>query len=178
MKTIYFVRHGLTDSNVAGLTAGGELESVLTDEGREQAKRAGRDLSSKNIDLIVCSPMKRTIETAELIAGELGVDKKLIKTNPDFVERFMGAYSGKSHLEYRKDMVTGKVHESVETPQALKARVSRGIEWLKSLPATNLVLVSHGATGRMVKVIDQDLHHDDMYKIDGLDNTEIYEFTV
>ncbi len=41
MKTIYFVRHGETQANVDGLIAGGEFESQLTENGINQAKKAG-----------------------------------------------------------------------------------------------------------------------------------------
>lgn len=178
MKTIFFVRHGLTDANVANIVSGGEHEAELTDEGRKQAKRAGQDLRAKTIDMVVCSPMKRTVETAEIIARELGVDPKTIQTNEDFRERMMGIYSARSHPEYRKAVLAGEEHETLETPQQMHERVSRGLEWLKTLPGENIVLVSHGATGRVVKVISQDLHIDDMYKIEGFGNTEIYEFTL
>ncbi len=178
MKNVYYVRHGESEGNVQGIVSGGEHDALLTDEGRKQASRAGKDLKNKNIDLIVCSPMQRTLETARLIAAEVGIDSKDILVNEDFRERMMGVYSGKPHKKYREDMVSGNFHESAETPATLKERVSRGFDWLKKQQGKNVVLVSHGATGRMVKVIDQDLHHDDMYKLEGFGNTEIYEFTL
>ncbi len=178
MKTIFFVRHGLTDANVANIVSGGEHEAMLTDEGRAQAKRAGQDLKPKNVDLVVCSPMKRTIETAEIIAKELGIDPKTIQKNEDFRERIMGVYSQRPHPEYRQAVSKGEVHESLETPAQMHERVKRGLEWMQTLPGKNIVLVSHGATGRMVRVISQDLHHDEIYKVEGFGNTEIYEFTL
>ncbi len=178
MKTIYYVRHGESEGNVQGIVSGGEHDALLTDEGRKQASRAGRDLKDKKIDLIVCSPMQRTVDTAQLIAKELGINPKDILVNEDFRERMMGVYSGQPHKKYREDMVSGNFHESAEPPAVLKERVSRGFDWLKKQKGNNIVLVSHGATGRMVKVIDQDMHHEDMYKLEGFGNTEIYEFTL
>lgn len=178
MKTIFFVRHGLSDANVAGITSGGDHEAILTEEGRNQATHAGKDLKSKKIDMIVCSPMKRTIETAQLIAKELGIDEEDIVPNGDFIERLMGYYSGRPHTEYRADMQAGTPHETLETPAQLHARVKRGLDALRELPANKIVLVSHGATGRMIKLISEGMHHDDMYKIDAFGNTEIYEFTL
>lgn len=178
MQTVYYVRHGESEGNVAGVTSGAEHDCDLTDEGRRQARQAGQDLKDKHIDLIVCSPMKRTIETAQLIAAELGYDAKDIVTRKEFIERFMGIHSRQPYQEFREAVQSNNVHDSLETPKAMRDRVKKGLDWIQSQSAQNIVLVSHGGTGRIVKIIDQDLHHDDMYKLDGFGNTEIYEFTL
>jgi broad specificity phosphatase PhoE len=178
MKTIYFVRHGLSKSNVENITSGAEDDVELTDVGRDQAKRAGRDLADKNIDTIVCSPMIRTVETAQIIAEEIGLDKDTILTNKDFIERYMRKYHGRPHGEYRKAVTSSPDPEGLESAADMVARVKRGFDWLQTIEGENIVLVSHGAVGRVVKIIQNNLHHDDMYKIDGFSNTEIYEFKI
>jgi probable phosphoglycerate mutase len=57
MKNIYFVRHGQSIMNVSGHYAG-VTDTPLTDEGRNQAKVAGKNLKSEQIpiDIIVSSP--------------------------------------------------------------------------------------------------------------------------
>ncbi len=176
--TVYYVRHGESEGNVAGVASGSEHDCDLTDEGRRQAKEAGRKLRDKKVDLIVCSPMKRTVETAELIAKELGYEPTRIVKRPEFIERAMGYYSGRPHAEYREAVMNGAVHESLETTKAMLDRVTSGLSWLKKQPAKNVVLVSHGGTGRAIKAFSQSLNHEDMYKIEGFGNTEIYEFSL
>lgn len=178
MKTIYFVRHGLSEANVAGIASGGEHQSELTDAGREQARQAGRNLKDKNIDTIVCSPMTRTIETAQLIAKEIGYDVDKIRANNAFIERYMGEYSGRPHAEYRKVVTSGVLPPDMEKPEEMIKRIKQGLDWVRSLDGENIVLVAHGATGRIIQLIQENLHIDDMYKLAGFANTEIYEFTL
>lgn len=178
MKTVYFVRHGLSEGNVAGVTSGAEHNVPLTEEGKQQALRAGRDLRDKNIDLVVCSPLIRTVQTAELIAGELGYDPKKILQREDFIERYMGIYSGKPHDEYRAAVLSNTAHESLEKPEQMLERISKGLEWLKTQDAQTIVLVAHGGVGRILRIIHEALELDDMYKIEGFANTAIYKFTL
>lgn len=178
MTNIYYVRHGQSEDNVAGLTSGAERDAALTDEGRKQASLAGKLLQDKSIDLIVCSPMKRAVETAQLIADQIGYDKTHIVQREEFTERFMGIYSGKPHEEYRAVNLSGETHESLESTEAMLRRVTDGLGWLKGHKATNVVIVAHGGIGRAVKAYHQKFHHSDMYKTTGFANTEIYELTI
>ncbi len=177
-QTIYFVRHGQSESNVAGVMAGSELDKPLTAHGVEQAREAGSQLRSKQVDMIVCSPMIRTRQTAETIAGELGFDSTQILESELFVERAYGPYSGISYEEYTQDLEADTLEPGVESTENLYARVERGTQWLKTLPYQNIVLVSHGGVGRMVKVLMRNLHHSTHKTIDRVGNAEIYEFTL
>lgn len=177
-KTIYYVRHGQSEDNIAGLASGSERDALLTDEGRQQARAAGAQLQGKSIDLIICSPMKRAVETAELIAEQIGYDASHIVQRDEFVERFMGYYSGKPHEEYRQANLSDNTHESLETTESMLNRVTSGLEWLKDHSAQNIVVVAHGGIGRAVKAYDQKFHHSKMYKLDSMDNASIYELTL
>ena len=63
---IYVIRHGQTDWNVAGKCQG-RTDIELNETGIEQAKQAKEQLKNYNIDQIICSPLKRTRKTAEII---------------------------------------------------------------------------------------------------------------
>ena len=122
--------------------------------------------------------MKRAVETAELIAEQIGYDTSHIVRRDEFVERFMGYYSGKPHEEYRQANLSDNTHESLETTESMLDRVSSGLEWLKDHTAQNIVIVAHGGIGRAVKAYDQKFHHSKMYRLDGMDNASIYELTL
>ena len=82
MKEIYFIRHGQTDENSLGIRQGAEIDSELNELGRQQAKKSGKYLKKyrikdKNFDCILSSPLKRAIETAEIIGKELKLSKKI-----------------------------------------------------------------------------------------------------
>lgn len=70
---IYFTRHGETtmnvDDHISGIT-----DCELTEKGREQAAElAKRCAEVGDIDLIICSPLKRARETAAAAAEMTGV---------------------------------------------------------------------------------------------------------
>jgi len=52
---LVLVRHGLSSFNAKGLIQGRTDDSILTDEGYEQARKAGKALSKINFDKILRS---------------------------------------------------------------------------------------------------------------------------
>ena len=59
---IYIVRHGQTKCNVEN-KYNCRLDEDINEMGIEQAKQAREKVKKINIDLIICSPMKRTKHT-------------------------------------------------------------------------------------------------------------------
>jgi uncharacterized phosphatase len=175
MKTIYFVRHGESEANAAGIAAGGGMDVGLTDDGRYQAKKVGQDLKKKKVDLIVSSPMKRAVESANIIAQEIGYDPAKIVTNALFTERHLGDLTGKKNELVKQYYDAGTLPPSVEKTEALHARIVQGLEWLKSLNINTIVLVSHGGPGRMIRTIYMQEHHDQINSLDRIGNAGILE---
>lgn len=68
MTTCLLVRHGQSLANVEGLLAG-HLDSPLTEDGREQARRVAQALSPVPIRQIVTSTLGRCVETADELNG-------------------------------------------------------------------------------------------------------------
>jgi len=62
------MRHGQAYNNVQKLLVGRNLESHLTDLGREQVKNTAQILKTIDIDKIYSSPVIRTVETAEIVS--------------------------------------------------------------------------------------------------------------
>ncbi len=88
--TIYFIRHGEILSNKEDVYAGWSDEE-LTPEGEQSARRMGEKLSEVGIEALFSSPIRRAVQTAELINLDLG--KELI-TEPGFKEIKMGPWEG------------------------------------------------------------------------------------
>jgi probable phosphoglycerate mutase len=105
------LRHGATphtaDRRFSGM--GGE-DPGLSDEGREQARRAAEALVGRGIDVIVASPMRRTRQTAEIAAAALGLE---VEWDDGFVEASFGVWEG---------LTFGEVME--RTPDDLRAWLS------------------------------------------------------
>lgn len=88
MIDFIFVRHGQSKANAEKVIA--DANSPLTEAGIEQARKTGMEVKDKEITLIVCSPYLRAQQTAETIAGELGIDLAHIKIMDELQERGLG----------------------------------------------------------------------------------------
>ena len=89
-KTFYIFRHGQSSYNLAGRTQGQTNDSVLTELGQQQAVQIGQRLQDKHIELILCSPLVRARQTAELANRSLNVpiiyDNRFIEVNVGEIE--------------------------------------------------------------------------------------------
>ena len=94
MKTIYFIRHGQTKYNTEGRFVG-STDLPLSAEGRKniEEKWAGK---SEHIDkdVIYTSPMKRCIETSNIIFPD-----DTFSVIKDMREMNFGIFEGKTHDE-------------------------------------------------------------------------------
>ena len=77
MSLLIFMRHGQAYNNVKRLLVGRNLESHLTDIGREQVSQSSELLKSIPIHKIYSSPVIRTVETAEITSKTLGLTFEL-----------------------------------------------------------------------------------------------------
>jgi broad specificity phosphatase PhoE len=71
---VVWVRHGENAANLTRTLSFRVVDESLTDRGRRQARELAVHLASRRrLDLVVCSPLRRARETAELVAYELGL---------------------------------------------------------------------------------------------------------
>ena len=96
MHTVYFTRHGQTVWNVENKICG-VTDSPLTDLGRSQARALGRQLADDGhgITHILCSPLSRAHETAQIIAAETGLP---LTVEPRLREQAFGKYLSLIHI--------------------------------------------------------------------------------
>ena len=66
------LRHAESEGNLAPIYQGELPGTDLTKRGTGQAKDVGTWLKTQNVDVIYCSPLARTIQTAEVIAKKTG----------------------------------------------------------------------------------------------------------
>jgi uncharacterized phosphatase len=159
MKHLYFCRHGQSVLNLEEIYAG-RLDTPLTDYGREQAKLAGMEANLFGIDLIVASPMVRALETAQIMAREMGYPEDKIKTHNLLVERSLGSLEGKSWKEYAED---DSVFHDLESLESLGERAQKILNYLHTLDAPNVLVVGHGAFARaLCDLLNFDTHGEEL----------------
>jgi broad specificity phosphatase PhoE len=88
---IYLVRHGESHGCSKRIIKG-RRDFPLSDQGRSQALKASMWFKSRNIQTLLCSPLKRAAETAEIMATHCGI--AAIATLPELLELETGIFSG------------------------------------------------------------------------------------
>lgn len=117
-RPFYFLRHGETETNAAGLVAG-SLDVELTPRGHEQALAAAVAFADEPITGIYSSPLRRARDTAEPIAVTLGLPVTVID---QLAERRWGVLEGRP----RASRVRGVTPAGAETPEEFTRRVLSG----------------------------------------------------
>lgn len=146
MTDLYLVRHGETEWNrqrrIQGLT-----DIPLNDTGREQARLTGLLLTRRPITRIVASPLGRARETAEIIAGQLGLGEPELRSV--LIERDYGAAEGMTFREIDALYPEGATVPGRESREAVAARIVPALTALAAeYPAESIVVVSHGGAIR------------------------------
>jgi len=140
MKRLYVCRHGESKLNALGRYAG-QIDTPLTSLGRQQARLAGQQARTLKLDHIVASPLIRAVETAQIIAHEVGYPANRITTDVLFLERGLGELEGKSQKNNPDDP---GLYPGIEPETVLDNRAANALDYLRGLEADTVLLVSHG----------------------------------
>ena len=73
MHTLYLIRHGENTANITKEFSHRLVDYSLTPKGVLQAQQTAEYFKNRQIDAIYCSPLKRAIETAEIIGQAIGI---------------------------------------------------------------------------------------------------------
>lgn len=157
IRRLVMLRHGQTEYN-AGSRMQGQLDTDLTDLGREQAAAAAEVLAKRQPVLIVSSDLRRALDTAIALGERSGlavlVDDRLRETH-------LGDWQGLTHLEVDaaapgarlawRDNARWAPHggesridvAARSTPLVAELIAQQG-EWGLDEPDRPMVLVAHG----------------------------------
>lgn len=181
MKYLYYTRHGESLINTKDVWAdepGGAYDWGLSAHGKVQALAGAQAAAAANIkpDLIICSPLLRTRETAAIIAETLGYDPNTIEYDNRFVEVQVGELEGSSYSEFVKhysyaDLGKFKGAETIET---LQQRATSALDYLMTRPEATILVVGHSCFGRAFKrAINNQPYTDEFVHNDKLPYGEI-----
>jgi len=148
MTDLYLVRHGETDWNrqrrIQGLT-----DIPLNETGRAQARATGMLLSRRHWNAIFSSPLGRAVETASIIASEVGLGAPALVDA--LVERNYGLAEGLDWIEIERRYPRGTMVPGRESREQVGARVIPALMQLAAeRPGEALLIVSHGGAIRSV----------------------------
>lgn len=145
MNKLYIVRHGKTDWNDKGVLQG-SINIELNEEGINQAKELSEKLDLNKIDICICSPLKRTKQTADILVG-----KKIEIIYDDLIkERGFGDYEGKEKyfdiVNLLWDYKLNNSSNNIESIQDCLLRARNFLDKIKKQYSNKTILiVTHGA---------------------------------
>jgi len=138
--TICIIRHGETDWNSLGKLQGRE-DIELNELGREQALETSRYFESEHWDVMVSSPLKRAVETAQIIASRMSIPT--VHIVEEMIERSYGSASGLLPEERRSRFPDGIPDQ--EDFEPLRRRAMVGLEKIAhDFKGKRIIVVSHG----------------------------------
>lgn len=152
---IILVRHGETDHTTDKRFSGGlaSANPPLNDLGRRHVRETAEWLASvaDQVDVVITSPVRRTRESAEIVAEVLGKDEILV--DDGFAEMEFGTWDGLTYLEVAEklpDELAAWLGDMDHAPgggesfRTVEKRVLAGLERvIETHAGQTVVLVSH-----------------------------------
>ena len=152
-NTIYLVRHGENTANITKEFSFKLVDYSLTAKGVQQAEQTAEYFKDKDIHEIYSSPLKRAVETAEIIGRELGLAVTVME---QFREVNVGRLEGQPptqenwalHNRIVEDWYEGRYTSTFpdgENYLAVMQRMREGLlEVTRNKQGRNIVIVGHG----------------------------------
>ncbi|WLD46641.1 histidine phosphatase family protein [Candidatus Nanosynbacter lyticus] len=160
MTVIYIARHGQDEDNVRGIL-NGHRNLPLTDLGRQQAQQLARRIRDRELvfDVVYASPLDRALETAAIVATELGLAEPIV--HDDLIERNFGIMTGRPAADVEEmcapDIIKTENVTYFLNPDGAETfpeLLARGQWVLDSMacrhPDQTVLLVCHGDIGKMI----------------------------
>ncbi len=147
---LYVVRHGHTDWNSQKITMG-RKDIKLNELGIKEAYSTSELLRGYNFDFIICSPLVRAKQTADIINknrnNQIIYDERII-------ERSLGNLEGKPYTSNNNQIWDVNVNtdsDGIETMSDFRDRVYGFLdEIIKNHSDKNVLLVTHGGVSALI----------------------------
>jgi broad specificity phosphatase PhoE len=109
---IHLARHGQTAYNAEGRFQG-HLPVPLDDTGRAQARELAETVADVEVRTLVCSPLARARETADIVARRIGLQPE---EDARFAETDTGDWTGRSFAEVEAEDPDGFRRYEISDP--------------------------------------------------------------
>lgn len=188
--TLFFIRHGETDSNAARIRQGVQIDDYLNTEGVLQMERLAPAVRQLRLDMLVTSYLRRAEESAAVLEEKL---PRPIPILHDFRlrERDFGSLTGKTQDYWDKALPDNREFERLQTynyrpfggesvDDVRQRAVSAILDLITNYPGKRIGIVTHNGIIRLML-----FHFPDIPRIyRGLEtekdiaNTDIYEWDI
>lgn len=125
-RAFYMIRHGQSEANKSGITAGGGLDSPLTPLGETQAKNLSDHIEKLDTlpTRLFSSPMVRAHKTARLLNAKLALEHEVV---PHLHEMHFGDWEGTLWNEIAPFLDKGETAPNGESREVFSRRVQQTI---------------------------------------------------
>lgn len=153
MNTLYLIRHGENTANLTREFSHRAVDYSLTPKGVLQAQQTAEYFRGKRVDAIYTSPLKRAIETAQIIGAAVGVEPIMLE---QFREVNVGLLEGRpptnenwaEHDRIIRAWMTGqpeRLFPEGENYHMLLERMRSGVaDALRERDNQHVLIVGHG----------------------------------
>ena len=163
MTTLYLVRHGETVDN-ANQIMQGQTQGELNENGIRQAQEVRETWKDRQIDVVIASDLKRSIDTARIIAEPHGL---AVITTPLLRERDWGDFTGR----FIPDLKNEAWPDNIETLENLLSRAGEFITYVKeTFPGKKVLAVGHGIINKAIQAV---YYHKTMSEVQRMMNAEV-----
>lgn len=178
MTKYYFVRHGESEANAAGVLAGG-LDFPLTDKGTQQALEVAQNIKLSDIkfDSILSSPLSRAHNTAKIIAEVNNYSETDIQIIDELAGGAGGDLEGLPYKNWYDTPEEELAEHGGENAEMLRRRIGKAIIRIIELTNSddNSLIVAHASVYQMVKAIND--HIEPATAAYEIENVKTGEFT-
>jgi len=154
---VYLIRHGET-ANAGKVRFNGHHDVALSEHGKDQLRLLSEALKNCPIQAVYSSDLKRTMESAKIIAEPHSLE---LKTFPELRELSFGKWEGLSIDEVEKNYPGQymKLFENIDAErppegesfvELQKRAVPKFLEIVQKHPSQSVVIVAHGGVNRTI----------------------------
>lgn len=173
---ILVTRHGQTDWNVEKRIQG-RTDIELNNKGIEQAYQTKENLENEKIDLIICSPLKRAKQTADIINKDRNIP---IIYDERLLEICYGENEGRLHDDFDYDgfwsIVNTHEYKDAENVNKFIQRVHDFLNDLKNRKEENILIVTHNGVCRAINIYFNGIPEDKNIINLGIKNCEVVKY--
>jgi glucosyl-3-phosphoglycerate phosphatase len=157
-RTLLIWRHGETDHNASGIWQG-QLDTALSDRGREQASSAAVALAAYSPSVIVSSDLRRAADTARALASRVGLpvryDDRLREIHAGLWQGMTAGDVAEQYPEEQAALMAGEDFQrgiNGESLGQVAERVRVAVDELLAdlAPGGCAVIATHGVSARVV----------------------------
>ena len=173
---ILVTRHGQTDWNVEKRIQG-RTDIELNNKGIEQAYQTKENLKNEKIDLIICSPLKRAKQTADIINQDRNIP---IIYDERLLEICYGENEGRLHDDFDYDgfwsIVNTHEYKDAENVNKFIQRAHNFLNDLKNRKEENILIVTHNGVCRAINTYFNGIPNDNNIIDLGIKKCEVVKY--